>query len=62
VDRFLARLDRAVPGTVAGFYVVGSVALGGFRAGRSDSDFVATLDRSLTPADLSALRSVHRWS
>ena len=62
VDRFLARLDRAVPGAVAGFYVVGSVALGGFRAGRSDIDFVATLDRSLTSADLGALRSVHRRS
>ena len=62
VDRFLARLDRAVPGAVAGFYVVGSVALGGFRAGRSDIDFVATLDRPLMPADLSALRSAHRWS
>lgn len=62
VDRFLARLDRAVPGAVGGFYVVGSIALGGFRAGRSDIDFVATLDRPLTAADLGALRSAHRRS
>lgn len=62
VDRFLDRLDRAVPGAVGGFYVVGSIALGGFRAGRSDIDFVATLDRPLSPADLDALRAAHRRS
>ncbi len=32
VERFVARLDQAVPEAVAGFYVAGSVALGGFRA------------------------------
>jgi Domain of unknown function (DUF4111) len=62
VNRFLARLDRAAPRAVGGFYVVGSIALAGFRAGRSDIDFVATLDRPLSPAELNALRSVHRRS
>jgi Domain of unknown function (DUF4111)/Nucleotidyltransferase domain len=62
VARFLARLDRALPGVVTGFYVVGSIALGGFRPGRSDIDFVAVIDRPLTVRELTSLRRVHRRS
>jgi Domain of unknown function (DUF4111)/Nucleotidyltransferase domain len=60
VGRYLDRLDRRLPGVVTGFYVVGSIALGGFRPGRSDIDFVATLERELSPGELAALRDVHR--
>jgi hypothetical protein len=45
-----------------GFYVVGSTALGGFRPARSDIDFVAMLERELSPAELAGLRQVHRRS
>lgn len=62
VDRFLTRLDRALPGVIDGFYIVGSLALGGFRVGRSDIDFVATTTGRLSPCALKALRTVHRWS
>ncbi len=62
VERYLARLIPALPGLLDGFYVVGSLALGGFRAGRSDIDFVATLARPLAPDALNALRRVHRRS
>jgi hypothetical protein len=62
VGRFVATLDRALPGVVGGFYVVGSIALGAFRPGRSDIDFVATLPRPLSPAEIRALRAVHRRS
>lgn len=41
VDDLLVRLDRALPGRVEAFYVVGSACLGSFRLGRSDVDFVA---------------------
>jgi hypothetical protein len=41
VGAFLGRLDRALPGWVEGFYVVGSACLGAFRPGCSDVDFVA---------------------
>lgn len=58
--RFLRRIDTALPGLVEGFYVVGSIALGGFRAGRSDIDFVATLERPLSAAEVAALRRAHR--
>jgi hypothetical protein len=60
VDDLLARLDRALPGRVKGFYVVGSVSLGAFRPGRSDVDFVSILDRELTAAELARLRVVYR--
>jgi hypothetical protein len=62
VSRFLRRLDRQAGGLIEGFYIVGSIALGGFRAGRSDIDFVATLSGPLCPATLAELRSVHRRS
>lgn len=62
IRRFVARLDGALPGVIGGFYVVGSIALGAFRPGRSDIDFVATLPRALAPAEISTLRAVHRRS
>jgi hypothetical protein len=64
IDDLLARLDRALPGRVAGFYVVGSVCLGAFREGRSDIDFVAVIDGGLDPLELRRLRGVHvgRWA
>lgn len=63
VEDLLVRLDRALPGRVAGFYVVGSASLGGFRPGRSDIDFVAVLDGKLNREELARLRAMHlgRW-
>jgi Domain of unknown function (DUF4111) len=63
-EDLLARLDRALPGRVEGFYVVGSVCTGAFRAGRSDVDFVAIADRDLSSAELGRLRALHigRWT
>lgn len=43
VQRYLAIADRLLPGRVIGYYVVGSAALGAFRPGRSDIDFVAVI-------------------
>jgi hypothetical protein len=51
--------DRLLPGRIQGFYVVGSTALGAFRPGRSDIDFVAALDRRLDRHELRRLRLVH---
>jgi Domain of unknown function (DUF4111) len=64
VDDLLTRLDRALPGRVEGFYVVGSACLGAFREGRSDIDFVAIADRGLRPEELRRLHAVHlgRWA
>lgn len=60
INRYLRRLDRSLPGVLDGFYVVGSIALGGFRHHRSDIDFVATVAQPLSPEQLGVLRRVHR--
>jgi len=60
VDRLLARLDRALPGRIAGFYVVGSIGHGDFTPGRSDIDFIAVLDGPLAVDETVALRALHR--
>lgn len=59
VSRYLDLEDRLLPGRVTGFYLVGSLALDAFRPGRSDIDFVAVLDRGLSPDELRRLRAVH---
>jgi hypothetical protein len=60
VDRYLRHADRAAPGAIEGFYVVGSVALGAFRPGRSDLDFVAVVGDGVTARDLGPVRRVQR--
>ena len=64
VDDLLVRLDRAVPGRIEGFYVVGSACLGTFRLGRSDVDFVAIVAGGLDGDELARLRAIHlhRWA
>jgi hypothetical protein len=56
---YLRVVDRLLPGRVVGFYLVGSAALGEYREGRSDLDFVAVLDRGLNSSELRSLRVVH---
>jgi hypothetical protein len=59
VRRYLRLVDRLLPGRIVGFYVVGSVALGAFRPGQSDIDFVAVAEGDLDRADMRRLRAVH---
>lgn len=65
---FLSTVDRAEPGLVTGYYLVGSVCFGDFHArgagrGRlstaSDIDFVAVTDRRPDPGEISALAQAH---
>lgn len=62
VDGYLRAVDAALPGRVDAFYVVGSVALGAFRAGRSDIDFLAVIggEAGLAAAELARLRAAQR--
>ena len=55
---YLAMADRLLPGRIVGFYVVGSAALGAWRTGRSDLDFVAVLDNE-REGDIRRLRAIH---
>lgn len=56
VGRYLGTADRLLPGRISGFYLVGSAALGAWRADRSDVDFVAAVDG---PVDVRRLRLLH---
>nr|ADZ45341.1 nucleotidyltransferase domain protein [Streptomyces sp. NRRL 30471] len=56
---FLQSVDRLRPGLVEGLYLTGSIALGDFRQGRSDIDFVAVTAQRPQAADLSALQQAH---
>jgi hypothetical protein len=59
VARHTASLDERLPGVVDALYLIGSVALGDYRAGASDVDFVAIASRPLGPSDRAALALVH---
>ncbi|MDP1859688.1 MAG: DUF4111 domain-containing protein [Gemmatimonadaceae bacterium] len=56
---YLNTADRYFGDRLVGFYLVGSAALGGFRRGQSDLDFVAVLDESRV-GDVALIRKVHR--
>jgi hypothetical protein len=56
----LDAVDEAQPDLVAGFHLVGSVAYGDYKAGKSDVDFVAVLDRELDESDVDILRQAHK--
>ncbi|HEX6423232.1 MAG TPA: nucleotidyltransferase domain-containing protein [Acidimicrobiales bacterium] len=62
VERYLGLVDRLLPGRVTGFYLVGSVALGDHRPGRSDIDFVGVVEGDLDRGELRRLRLVHALS
>lgn len=57
--RYLRLADRLLPGRIVGFYLVGSVALGEFRPGHSDVDFVAVVDGPFDERELTRLRVLH---
>jgi len=59
VARYLALVDGRVPGTVAGLYLGGSLALDDYRPGQSDVDFVAVIQDPLDDAALAELAAIH---
>ena len=59
VDRFLGLLASEGGPRLRGLYLVGSVALGDFRPGRSDIDFVALLDAPASAEATDALARIH---
>ena len=56
----LALIDQRLPGLLAGFYLIGSLALDGYDERLSDIDYLAVLSRPLTPLELGRLAQVHR--
>lgn len=59
IDSYLDRLDGALPGVCEDIYLTGSIALGDWRPGRSDLDFLAVTTRRLTDADIEVLARLH---
>ena len=59
VDAYLEAVDAEVPGLVEGLYPTGSTALGEFRPGTSDIDFVAVTPNPPTAAAVAALGRAH---
>lgn len=60
VNRYLDLVDRVLPGQIEGLYLVGSIALGDYRAGLSDVDFVAVSGNPLAEGELGRLQEIHR--
>ena len=60
VAAYLQAVDAEAPGLVEGLYLTGSIALGEFRPGTSDIDFVAVMARAPAAAGLTALHRAHR--
>jgi len=60
VDGHLRAVDRAAPGLVESLYLTGSLALGDYRHGVSDVDFLAVTARPLDGEDLVAVAAAHR--
>jgi hypothetical protein len=58
-EAYRATVDRLVPGLVTGLYLTGSVALGDYRHGRSDVDFVAVCAQRPDVEAVGALREAH---
>ncbi|MCP5066037.1 MAG: DUF4111 domain-containing protein [bacterium] len=61
-NMYLRFADAILPGRITGFYVVGSAALGEYRPGRSDVDFVALLSKRWSPAEVVRARLIHLLS
>lgn len=56
----LAGARRALGDQLVGFYLSGSLAIGGFKPGRSDIDFLGVTAGELSMIELAALREMHR--
>ncbi|GIH14064.1 nucleotidyltransferase domain-containing protein [Rugosimonospora africana] len=59
VGAYLSAVDEEAPGLVEGLYLTGSVALGDFRPGASDIDFVAVTAAKPTDEQIAAVRRAH---
>ncbi len=58
-DRFLALADEALPGSVQGLYLHGSLGFGEWYDGHSDVDFVAVHAERPDPEAVATLETIH---
>lgn len=60
LEKYVLLTNQELPNLISGFYIVGSIALGGFNEQFSDIDFVAVLHRELSQADIEKLITIHQ--
>ena len=58
VNRYLELIDAALPERIAGLYLTGSIALGDYRPGQSDIDFVAVTNNRLSAEELEEVEAL----
>ncbi len=61
VKHYLQLADRALPGTIAGLYLTGSLALGDYHPGHSDIDFIAVSPVPLSAEELDHVERIHQF-
>jgi hypothetical protein len=60
VQHYLTLVNQQLPELLKSFYIEGSIALDGFNEDFSDIDFIASLNRPATHAEIETLRSIHQ--
>jgi hypothetical protein len=60
LDNYTSRLRTVLGDALTGIYLHGSIALDAFDERSSDIDFVAVIERELTPQEISAIGNLHR--
>lgn len=60
MDKLCKSLETRLPDTVKSVYLYGSTALHAYITGSSDIDFLAIVNRTLTPSDLSLILEAHQ--
>jgi hypothetical protein len=60
MHKYQELFNQTFPGRLFCLYLVGSTALGAYREGKSDLDFLAVLNHELQPPEFTQLAGIHR--
>lgn len=60
MNDYISLVHNQLPEVLEGMYLHGSIALSAYEHGSSDIDFIAVLNRHLTPSELVTLSDIHK--
>ena len=60
LNEYIRVFNRNLPDLLDSFYLVGSLVLNDYHEGKSDVDFVALINRDMTPDELNILKGIHK--
>ncbi|MCK9152611.1 aminoglycoside adenylyltransferase domain-containing protein [Methanobacterium alcaliphilum] len=60
LNDYLSVFNLELPDLLESFYLIGSLVLNDYHAGKSDVDFVAVIKRDMNPRELSILGKIHK--